>query len=178
MKTYLDALKDIKSFFETKESWFFTKANVINTINDMRSNYENLPPKTTYEAYIDGASKGNPGPASIGVVLQHHDTRWEFSEQIGVTTNNAAEYTALIRALEEAKKKGALRLNIKSDSELLVKQMTGEYGIKNEKLRELANQVKVLAKTIKFSIKYIPREENERADYLSNKAFNESIASN
>lgn len=123
----------------------------------------------------DGASRGNPGPAGIGIVLESLDGGIvdELAEYIGHATNNVAEYNALIRGLEEAAKHGAMEVTVFSDSELLVRQMNGEYRIKNEGLKPLFMQATELARTRfgKFTITYVPREQNRRADRLANLAI-------
>jgi len=124
-------------------------------------------------AYIDGAARGNPGPASIGVVLYEPDytVLRELSETLGVATNNQAEYTALIRALEEAISLGAARIRVYSDSELIVKQVRGQYKVKDEKLKILHEKVHKLLNNIRLSISCIGREDNKRADKLANEAL-------
>jgi ribonuclease HI len=122
----------------------------------------------------DGGSRGNPGNAAIGVVV---DGR-EYGEYIGKTTNNVAEYKAVIFALKKAKallgsKKAAeTEVEIRADSELLVKQMNGEYKIKNEELQPLFFEIwnsKQDFKSVAF--KHVPREENKDADRLVNRAL-------
>jgi len=124
--------------------------------------------------FFDGASRGNPGPAAIGVVLSGASGKVvrELSESIGKTTNNFAEYTALIRALEEAKKLGADVAECFSDSELVVKQMTGVYRIKSEALLPLARKAMSLSSQFDdFSIRHVPRSKNRLADKLASEAL-------
>lgn len=120
--------------------------------------------------YTDGASRGNPGPAGIGVVIT--DTAGnivrEVSDSIGETTNNVAEYQALLRGMEEAKELAATRLRVYADSELMVKQMSGIYQVKNEGLKKYYDAARKLSREFAlFSLEYIPREKNKRADSLS-----------
>ncbi len=125
-------------------------------------------------AYVDGASRGNPGPASIGVSLQNDGgEEVDFvSERIGNTTNNEAEYRALIAALQLAKKKKAKTVEIRADSELVVRQMSGKYKVKHPKLRALWVEAQELSKSFEsFAIHHVPREENARADELANQAL-------
>ncbi|MGE0903320.1 MULTISPECIES: ribonuclease HI family protein [Dehalococcoides] len=122
----------------------------------------------------DGASRGNPGPASIGVTLK--DEKYNLvaciSRAIGHTTNNQAEYQALLAGLEKAASLGAKELEIRSDSELLVKQIKGEYRMKNEGLKPLFSKaVSLLGRFESYHIKYIPRAQNSEADALANKAL-------
>ncbi|RJP23883.1 MAG: reverse transcriptase-like protein [Candidatus Abyssobacteria bacterium SURF_5] len=124
--------------------------------------------------FFDGASRGNPGPAAIGIVVknQNGETLSEVSEAIGKATNNYAEYTALIRALEEARRLGATEVKCLSDSELVVRQMKGEYGIKSKSLLPLVSEAQALRRTFhRFGIRHIPREQNKRADQLAGLAL-------
>ena len=126
--------------------------------------------------FFDGASRGNPGPAAIGAVISKATggTVCELSETIGKATNNFAEYTALI--LEEAKKLGAGEVECFSDSELVVRQMTGVYKIKSKTLLPLAQRVQTLAHEFEnFSLKHVPRSENRRADKLASEALKKSM---
>ncbi len=122
-----------------------------------------------YELYTDGASKGNPGYSGIGFVIKKEGCIIEEkSEYIGITTNNVAEYTALLRGLERAHELGIKNIRVFSDSELMVKQINGIYSIKNEKLKGLAAKIMHLITTFdSFVLKHIPREENKLADKLS-----------
>lgn len=129
--------------------------------------------------YTDGASRGNPGPAAIGVVIMD-DTPLErggqpgtvverFSRYLGETTNNVAEYYAMIAALERALSLGARNMTVFSDSELMVRQMKGEYKVKNHGLRDLFFRARALAsKFSSVTFQHIPREENQEADRLCN----------
>lgn len=120
--------------------------------------------------YVDGASKGNPGEAGIGVAAFTLEGRKiaQISRSIGTATNNIAEYTALIDALHLAQRMGFRQVFVLSDSELMVRQMTGAYKIKNAVLFEKAKQAQALVRTFdKFRIDYIGREHNTLADALS-----------
>ncbi len=123
--------------------------------------------------YIDGASRGNPGPSSIGVVIQRSGkTIKEISERIGVTTNNVAEYTALIRALETLRSLHILEAHIHSDSELLVRQISGRYRVKMPHLIPLYQKVqKLWGDFSEISLVHVPREKNKKADALANQAL-------
>ncbi|WP_020471878.1 ribonuclease HI family protein [Zavarzinella formosa] len=120
--------------------------------------------------HIDGGSRGNPGPASYAVVLKTDDGEViEESGFLGQATNNVAEYTGLIKALELASKHGFKSIHINSDSELLVKQMAGEYRVKNEELKALFDEASALRrKFTKVNITHVRRELNKRADELCN----------
>jgi len=119
--------------------------------------------------YIDGASKGNPGAASVGVVIcdDKKNIIKKFGKPIGEATNNIAEYTALLYGLQEAVILNAKHCNIYSDSELLVKQINGSYKVKDQNIRLLWGLAQHLIETLKVNIKYIPREENALADTLA-----------
>lgn len=125
--------------------------------------------------FADGASSGNPGISGIGFYLEHLGKTHEGSECIGHATNNIAEYTALIRGLETACAHGARKIEIFMDSELVVKQIRGQYKVKNEGLKPLHEKAKgLLRKFDAFKISHIPREENKKADALSKKAIKEA----
>ncbi len=124
--------------------------------------------------YTDGGARGNPGPAAIGGVLMdaQHGTMAEFSEAIGVTTNNQAEYRSLLHGLQLALDAQVQELSCYLDSELVVKQLRGEYRIKDPALRVLADAVRERIVGFKFiSFSHIPREQNARADALVNAAL-------
>ena len=125
-------------------------------------------------AYIDGAAKGNPGFAGAGILLIDEKDNAELmrlSVPLGKQTNNIAEYSALIIALEKSLELGAERIDIFSDSQLLVRQMTGEYKIKNQAIAKIAMKAyNLLARFEKYGFKYIPREQNKIADHLASLA--------
>ncbi len=129
------------------------------------------------EIYIDGSSKGNPGPSGIGVVVCcKGETIKNISSFIGNSTNNVAEYTALIYALQEALSLKAEILEIKSDSQLLCRQLNKVYKLKSPNILGLYNQVTHLMSAFKqVSIINIPREENRGADKLANQAVKEQL---
>jgi ribonuclease HI len=122
----------------------------------------------------DGGARGNPGPAAYGYVLEAEDGTVldARGETIGVATNNVAEYRALIAGLEKAVELGIDELEVVSDSELLVKQMQGEYRVKNEALRELNDEANSLERKLgRVRYKAVRREHNELADKLVNEAL-------
>ncbi len=127
--------------------------------------------------WIDGGSRGNPGASAIGVVLKTEggDLLEELGRTIGIGTNNVAEYTALLEGLDLASRHGAREVEVLSDSELLVKQMRGEYRVKNEALKELFAEAKLRTSTFdKIRIAHVCREDNARADALVNEALDEA----
>lgn len=126
-------------------------------------------------AYTDGGSRGNPGPAGAGAILYDADTKTvlaEISEYLGKQTNNVAEYTALLLAIQKAKELGAERVDFRLDSELIVKQMNGEYKVKNEHLAKLFVQIWNLRQQfVRVTFEHIRREKNKEADKLANDAM-------
>jgi ribonuclease HI len=128
----------------------------------------------TAKLSTDGGARGNPGPAAFAYVLEAEDgaVLAAHGETIGVATNNVAEYSALIAGLEKALELGLADVEVVSDSELMVKQMRGEYRVKNEALQELHAQAGRLARRI-GSVTYtaVRREHNELADRLVNEAL-------
>jgi ribonuclease HI len=125
---------------------------------------------------VDGGSRGNPGPAGAGVVIRSEaDERiHEGGYFLDIQTNNAAEYLALIRALQRAARCEPQPIMIRSDSELLVRQMTGSYRVKNEKLADLFHEAQLLLlKVSAWQFRHVPREENQRADELANLAMDQ-----
>jgi len=129
--------------------------------------------------FTDGGSRGNPGPAAYGFVLEAEDGTVldARGETIGVATNNVAEYSALVAGLERAAEVGVDELEVVSDSELLVKQMRGEYKVKNRALQELFLDASRLARKIQ-RVKYtaVRREHNELADSLVNEALDRATS--
>jgi ribonuclease HI len=124
--------------------------------------------------FTDGGARGNPGPAAYGYVLEAEDGTVldARGEAIGIATNNVAEYSALVAGLEKAVELAVGELEVISDSELLVKQMRGEYRIKNEALRELALAASRHARRLgKVTYTAVRREHNELADRLVNEAL-------
>ena len=132
---------------------------------------------SAHRANIDGAARGNPGPASYGVVIR--DGRGELvaklKKYIGRMTNNVAEYYGLIAALDYAETHGIRALRVESDSELMVKQMQGQYKVKSEDLRPLFERAKKMSQGFEsFRIDHVYREQNREADALANEALDET----
>lgn len=129
--------------------------------------------KKELEIYIDGACLGNPGEAAVGAVFyQNKEKIKEISQTIGQATNNIAEYSAFIAALKEAVALKADKIKIYTDSGLLFNQVTGNYQIKNERLKLLFEEAKHLGQDFSLvEMKQIPREQNQVADELASKAL-------
>lgn len=128
----------------------------------------------SYRLHVDGGARGNPGPAGIGAVMldADGDTVFELSETIGEATNNVAEYRALLAGLMRAIERGVSSLDIYSDSELVVKQLRGEYKVRNEGLRPLHDEaIALLRRLDHYRLHAVPRERNAHADMLVNKAL-------
>jgi ribonuclease HI len=124
-----------------------------------------------WKAHVDGAARGNPGPAGVGVVIEDADGTVvkEIAEPLGRTTNNVAEYTAMIRALEEARALGCSRLAVYTDSELMAHQLNGRYAVKAAHLVPLYQRARLLLNQFDAaSVTHVRREFNKRADALSN----------
>lgn len=134
--------------------------------------------KTLYRVRTDGASRGNPGPSAIGVsVLDASGNEIATaSESIGIATNNVAEYRALIRAVEMMVELRAQEVEFLLDSELIVKQMNGDYRVRNPKMQKLhAEATRGLGRISKATFRHVPREENQRADALANQALDQPV---
>jgi ribonuclease HI len=132
-------------------------------------------PSKRLTIYVDGASRGNPGPAAVGVVIKDEKgaTALKLSHSIGRATNNQAEYTALITSLQEARKLGADQVYINTDSQLMAEQINGHYRVRNAHIRPLFDKaMQLLAAFQHYSIDHIPRERNGEADDLANQALN------
>jgi len=128
--------------------------------------------------YVDGASRGNPGPSSIGAILRLPSGEELFSmgKKIGRATNNVAEYRAVLEGIKLARELGVRALTVRLDSELVMKQLTGKYRIKSADLeplaREIAGEIPAFARC---SFEHVPRGENREADRLANEALNRVI---
>ena len=119
----------------------------------------------------DGAARGNPGPAGAGAIVVDESgvVLAEVAEGLGETTNNVAEYTAVIRGLEEAKRLGAHEVLLRSDSQLLINQLTGRYRVKAPHLQPLHKRVRDLMRAFaRVDLEHVPRERNAAADSLAN----------
>jgi len=125
--------------------------------------------------YVDGASRGNPGPAAVGALIKDEKgaTILKVSSSIGRATNNQAEYSALIAALQEARKLGADHVYVNTDSQLMSEQINGNYRVRNAHIRPLFEKAMQLLTAFQYySIDHIPRYLNSEADALANEALN------
>lgn len=128
--------------------------------------------------WTDGGARGNPGPAGIGVVMTdaQGEVVAEIAEYIGEATNNQAEYRALIAGLTRARELAATVVDIRMDSELVVRQLNGEYKVKNENMKPLYVQATALLKTFaRYTIQHVRREQNAEADKLVNQALDAAV---
>ncbi|MFY9665276.1 MAG: ribonuclease HI family protein [Candidatus Cybelea sp.] len=128
--------------------------------------------------FADGGSRGNPGPAASAAVLL--DPSGELVEEVGaylgIATNNVAEWTALVLGLEAAAKRGILRLSVRLDSELVVKQLRGEYRVKHAGLQPLYNRARQLMRRFsEVDVKHVPRKQNALADRLVNRLLDQEV---
>jgi ribonuclease HI len=130
-----------------------------------------------YSLYVDGAAKGNPGPAGIGVRVElEGEVQTEYCGFIGNATNNVAEYKALIKGLEIVRKLGATRVDAISDSELIVRQLIGSYRVKSAALAPLNQRARELSGSFDvFRIRHVPRSENQHADRLANLGISNAL---
>ncbi|MDP6439622.1 MAG: ribonuclease HI family protein [Candidatus Brocadiia bacterium] len=157
---------------------FFSR--LADSVGDEAQSAPAPPPSPTGAAiegivlHCDGASSGNPGPASIGVVLRARDgTELEsWGRSVGRQTNNAAEYLALIAGLERALELGAKSVEVRSDSELMVRQLEGRYRVKNAGLRPLYQKALALLNRLeRWSVRHVTRDHNTKADALAKAAI-------
>ncbi len=135
---------------------------------------EEKRPKSYLIAHVDGGARGNPGPAGYGVVIEDHTGHRvaELSQYLGLRTNNYAEYMGLLAALRYALEHGYGALEVVSDSELLVRQINGQYKVRHPVLLELYQQAKALIRKLEwFKIGHVRREKNRDADKLANQAM-------
>lgn len=134
--------------------------------------FDDLPTEATL--FADGGSRGNPGPAASGAVLvdPSGDVVEEIGSYLGIATNNVAEWTALLLGLEAAAKRGIRRLAIRLDSELVVKQIRGEYRVKHAGLQPLHRRaLALLRKFDRIDLRHVPRKQNEVADRVVNRVL-------
>lgn len=135
-------------------------------------------PRGEWLLMVDGAARGNPGQAGCGAVIYDETgaVREELCRYLGQTTNNVAEYEALLMGLEAVHRLGVKRVVIRSDSELLVRQLNGRYRVKDEKLRKLYGRAVALLQRLEaYRMIHVPRENNRLADRLANRAIDRAL---
>jgi ribonuclease HI len=135
-------------------------------------------PESAVIAHIDGGARGNPGPAGFGVHVTDSSGKKveELSEYLGLRTNNFAEYSALLAVLDWALSHKQMSLRVFSDSELLVKQMNGQYKVRNPDLKELYDRARTMVRKLEwFEIIHVRREQNKEADRLANEAMDRGM---
>ena len=129
--------------------------------------------------HTDGAARGNPGPAGLGAVLQDVETGEtvaELARFLGTQTNNVAEWTAVQDALEEALRRGARQVDLRTDSQLVARQISGSYRVKHPNLKPIhARVMALLAQFETYTVGHVPRERNREADRLSNVAIDRRV---
>lgn len=160
------SMKDIQEIIYQAAAFY--QSDSISKLQVRDAKFDNL------NLYTDGASRGNPGEAGAGVVILDRvgNVVKELKEYLGNTTNNSAEYRALILGLQEVLRLGGTKVTIFSDSELMVNQIKGSYNVKNQGLLLLYKEVnELLEKFLKYDINHIRREENRHADRLANEAI-------
>lgn len=161
----LDVDETIKAFPGLSREEF---VDILNTVITSGLNIQ-----TTAILSVDGAARGNPGPAGAGIVLKTGDGRvHRVGEYLGKATNNIAEYKALLTGVRKAAELGVSELQVRSDSELVVKQLNGIYKVKNPQLQELYfSVIKSISCFKKITFTHVPREENKEADRMANLAI-------
>jgi len=134
-----------------------------------------VTPQAELVIHTDGGSRGNPGPSATGVVITTPDGRHieSFGRYMGITTNNQAEYSAVLEGIKAAQKYEPQKLRFFLDSELVVKQLNGIYKIKHSELRVLFNEIKTLIQDLDVTFTHVRREYNQGADIEVNKALDE-----
>ncbi len=166
---------DVEKTLETHGIHGEDLAGVLAKAAALARKMEKPPADAEFVLMTDGASRGNPGPSGAGFVIYRADRLLEGQAQyLGEVTNNQAEYNALILGLTRLAELGARKVVAKADSELMVKQMNGEYKVKNKNITPLFIRAKQLSREFEsFRIEHVMREENSRADEMANRAIDE-----
>ena len=169
--------KDVRSIFQAVAEHIRCCAEWAESAADGQEGGTGTP-MTSVSLYCDGASRGNPGPSGAGVVLldEKGEQIFELSRYLDDGTNNEAEYRALVRGLEAAAEIGVKRIEIFLDSELVVRQLSGKYKVRNARLRSLFDQaVSILQQFDDYGIFHVGREQNQQADRLANEAIDRGL---
>jgi ribonuclease HI len=160
---------------EVREQFHFTPEQLRELFLEVAAHFRDLE-DGVWSLYCDGASRGNPGQAGAGAILidAGGEIRGQYSEYLGQTTNNVAEYQALILGLRMARELGVKKIQVFADSELLVRQLKGQYRVKAAHLLPLYGVVqKARQEFVAFEIAHVPRELNSQADRLANRAIDQ-----
>lgn len=167
--------KPIQAPLFAGESQTTPRGNRASALSKVAKGGEDAPQAThRWIVYADGASRGNPGPASIGAVVYDENNREAatVSRRLGRATNNEAEYQAAIAGLEAALGLGGGEVDLRMDSQLVVRQLQFRYKVRNARLQPFFNRILELKRQFdSFSVRHIPREQNKRADALANEAL-------
>ena len=169
------ALAQGQDLARVRERFHLTPEELQDLFKEAAEHYREVE-QGTWSLYTDGASRGNPGPAGAGAVLVNPrgEVQVQLTEYLGKTTNNVAEYRALLLGLRAAHDLGVQKIQIYSDSELLVRQINGSYRVKTPHLLPLWQEAKKeLQKFKTHAISHVPREENSQADGLANQAIDQ-----
>ncbi len=168
-----DIREALSNFSEKEINDFCIDAIREKLVNNYTKIKQKKSPKIdSIQLFTDGGSRGNPGPAAAGwIIKKDNQIVKEGNKFLGETTNNQAEYQALILGINDALKFSHKKLEIFMDSELAVKQLKGEYKVKNADLKPIVEKIRILLNPINWSIHHIPREKNKEADKLVNKAI-------
>ncbi|MEK7678627.1 MAG: ribonuclease HI family protein [Deltaproteobacteria bacterium] len=174
---FLSDLSETLDIGKTINKLGITKEEAAAMLKSLTCHPQQAHGKSRYDIYVDGASRGNPGKAGAGAVIKDSSGGIvkELKKFLGVATNNSAEYRAFIMAIEEALSLKATDIRVYSDSELLVRQLNGQYKVKSPELRELyLKAVELLSGIQRYTVTHIPREQNPLADSLANQAIDGS----
>ncbi len=164
---------------QVRERFNLTRAQLQDLFKEAADYYRGAE-QNFWRLYCDGASRGNPGPAAAGAVLLNPQgaVQARLGKYLGETTNNVAEYQALLLGLEKARQLGVSKIRIFADSELLVRQLTGRYQVKSPHLLPLWRSAQnILSEFAAHEIAHVPREENTQADALANQAIDQKLSS-
>jgi ribonuclease HI len=164
---------------QVRQRFRLTPAELQELFREVAAHYQ-AAEESFWRLHCDGAARGNPGPAAAGIVLYNPqgEIKAQIGKFLGETTNNVAEYQALLLGLKKARQLGASRIRIFADSELMVRQITGRYQVKSPHLLQLWRLAqKALSEFEAHVISHVPREENAQADALARQAIDQKLSS-
>ncbi len=171
------ALAQGRDLAEVREEFHLTREELQRLFQEVADSHRRRE-EDVWRLYTDGASRGNPGPAGAGAVIYNPqgEVAAQIAQYLGQTTNNVAEYQALLLGLQEASRLGVRRLQVFADSELLVRQLSGQYRVKSPHLMPLFLQALKARRTFaSFTVTHVPRAENQQADLLANQAIDQRV---